>query len=154
MHRNDRAQIKRALAGSGQALLPMLEMIEGAQASIDKLMHETAVALVWHVASAYPARGQVAEVKFGDLAIRLNFVDNRTMNVFERHVRRVRRCQRHLSTTPAVEVIRNVFMVYWHEPGTGSNVFQVQDWNTGAVQTTIPAKDGSLTNLKGTIRIE
>jgi transposase-like protein len=46
MHRNDRAQIKRVLAGSGQALLPMLELLEGAQASIDELMHETAVALV------------------------------------------------------------------------------------------------------------
>jgi len=46
VHRNDRAQIKRVLAGSGQALVPMLELIEGAQASIDELMHETAVALV------------------------------------------------------------------------------------------------------------
>ena len=46
VHRNDRAQIKRLLAGSGQALLPMLELLEGAQASIDELMHETAVALV------------------------------------------------------------------------------------------------------------
>jgi len=26
VHRNDRAQIKRVLAGSGQALLPMLEL--------------------------------------------------------------------------------------------------------------------------------
>jgi transposase-like protein len=46
VHRNDRAQIKRVLAGSGQALLPMLELLEGAQASIDELMHDTAVALV------------------------------------------------------------------------------------------------------------
>lgn len=46
VHHNDRAQIKRVLAGSGQALLPMLELLEGAQASIDELMHETAVALV------------------------------------------------------------------------------------------------------------
>jgi len=46
VHRNDRAQIKRVLAGSSQALLPMLELLEGAQASIDELMHDTAVALV------------------------------------------------------------------------------------------------------------
>ena len=46
VHRNDRAQIERVLEGSGQALLPMLELLEGAQASIDELMHETAVALV------------------------------------------------------------------------------------------------------------
>lgn len=46
VHRNDTAQIKRVLQGSGQALLPMLELLEGAQASIDELMHEAAVALI------------------------------------------------------------------------------------------------------------
>ena len=46
VHRNDRAQIKRVLAGSGQALLPMLELLEGAKASIDELMHEAAVGLI------------------------------------------------------------------------------------------------------------
>jgi hypothetical protein len=34
------------LAGSGQALLPMLELLAGAKASIDDLMHDGAVALV------------------------------------------------------------------------------------------------------------
>ena len=46
VHRNDRAQITRVLAGSGQALLPLLELLEGAKASIDELMHDSAVALV------------------------------------------------------------------------------------------------------------
>jgi hypothetical protein len=46
VHRNDRAQINRVLAGSGQALLPMLELLEGAKASIDELTHDSAVALV------------------------------------------------------------------------------------------------------------
>ncbi len=46
VHRNDRSQIKRLLEGSGQALLPMLELLEGAQASIDELMHDAAVAVV------------------------------------------------------------------------------------------------------------
>lgn len=45
-HRNDAAQIKRVLQGGGQALLPMLELLEGAKASIDELMHEAAVGLV------------------------------------------------------------------------------------------------------------
>ncbi len=31
VHRNDRAQIKRVLGASGQALLPMLELLEGAR---------------------------------------------------------------------------------------------------------------------------
>ena len=43
--RSDRSQIKRVLAGSGQGLLPMLELPEGVQASIDELMHDTAVGL-------------------------------------------------------------------------------------------------------------
>lgn len=46
VHRNDRAQIKRVLAGSDQALLPILELLEGARASIDELMHDAAVAMV------------------------------------------------------------------------------------------------------------
>jgi transposase-like protein len=46
VHRNDRAQIERVLASSGQALLPMLELLEGARASIDELMHEAAVSVV------------------------------------------------------------------------------------------------------------
>lgn len=46
VHRNDRAQIKRVLAQSGQALLPMLELLEGAKASIDELMHEAAVGVI------------------------------------------------------------------------------------------------------------
>jgi transposase-like protein len=46
VHRNDRAQIKRVLEGSGQVPLPMLELLEGAQASIDELMHDAALAVV------------------------------------------------------------------------------------------------------------
>lgn len=42
--RNDRTQIKCVLGKSGHVPLPMLELIEGAQASIDELTHETAVA--------------------------------------------------------------------------------------------------------------
>ena len=45
-HCNDCAQIKRVPGKSGQALLPMLELSEGAQASIEELRHGTAVAHV------------------------------------------------------------------------------------------------------------
>src|SRR5262245_57428823 len=44
--RDDRAEITRWLAGNGQALLPMLELLENAQASIDELMNEAARALI------------------------------------------------------------------------------------------------------------
>jgi transposase-like protein len=44
--RDDRAEITRWLAGNGQALLPMLELLENAQASIDELMNEAARGLI------------------------------------------------------------------------------------------------------------
>ena len=106
----------------------------------------------WHVASPYPPIGKVAVVKFGDVAFRLNFADNRVMSFKD-----TSGAFQGVSDTvryTAVEVSKNVFMVYWHEPSTGSNVVHVQDWNTGTVYTNIAAKDGSFTNLKGTIRLD
>ena len=106
----------------------------------------------WHLASPYPPIGQVAVVKFGEVAFRLNFVDNHTMSFKD-----TSGAFQGVSDTvryTAVEVSRNVFMVYWHEPSTGSNVVHVQDWNTGTAYTNIAAKDGSFTNLKGTIKLE
>lgn len=45
-HRNDREAVKRWMQGDGQSLLPMLELLENAQASIDELMNEAARTLV------------------------------------------------------------------------------------------------------------
>ena len=45
-HRNDRAAVTRWMAGNGQALLPMLELLENAQASIDELMNDAARSLI------------------------------------------------------------------------------------------------------------
>ena len=45
-HRNDRAAVTRWMAGQGQALLPMLELLENAQASVDELMNEAARAFI------------------------------------------------------------------------------------------------------------
>jgi len=44
--RDDRAAITSWLAGNGQALLPMLELLENAQASIAELMNDAARALI------------------------------------------------------------------------------------------------------------
>lgn len=106
----------------------------------------------WHVAKPYPPIGRAAVVDFGGAAFRLNFKDNRTMS-FVGTSGAFQGVKDTVQYT-AVEVSSNVFMVYWHEPSTGSNVVHVQDWNTGTVYTNIAAKDGSFTNLKGTIRIE
>ena len=46
VRRDEREAISEVLAGNGQALLPMLELIEKAQVSIDQLMHEAACGLV------------------------------------------------------------------------------------------------------------
>ena len=106
----------------------------------------------WHVASPYPPIGRVATVDFGGAAFRLNFIDNKTMS-FEDTSGAFQHVKDTVQYT-AVEVGRNVFMVYWHEAGTGSNVVHVQDWNTGTVHTNIAAKDGSFTHLKGTIKLQ
>ena len=106
----------------------------------------------WHAASPYPPIGRIATADFGDVKFRLHFVDNRTMSFEDASGA----FQGVTDTVPytAVEVSRKVFMVYWHEPSTGSNVVHVQDWNTGTVYTNIAAKDGSFTHFKGTIRIQ
>ena len=46
VRRDDRAAITHWLAGNGQALLPMLELLDNAQASIDELMNEAARGLI------------------------------------------------------------------------------------------------------------
>ena len=105
----------------------------------------------WHVSSPYPPIGRVAVVDFGGPKFRLNFIDNQTMS-FEDASGAFDGVKDTVKYT-ATEVSRNVFMVYWHEPSTGSNVVHVQDWNTGTVWTNIAATDGSSLHFKGTIRL-
>lgn len=106
----------------------------------------------WHVTSPYPPIGKTAEVNFEGTVFELHFRDNRTMS-FEGTAGAFKGVKDTVEYT-AVEVSRNVFMVYWHEPHTGSNVVHIQDWNTGTVYTNISAKDNSFTHLRGTIRIK
>lgn len=105
----------------------------------------------WHVPSTYPPIGRNAEVQFGDVVFRLRFTDNKKMS-FEGTAGPFKNVKDTVEYTP-VEVAKNVFMVYWHEPSTGSNVVHVQDWNDGTAYTNIAAKDGSFMNLKGTIKL-
>jgi hypothetical protein len=46
VRRRDEHGIRQWLSGNGQALLPMLELLENAQASIDELMDDAARTLV------------------------------------------------------------------------------------------------------------
>ncbi|WP_074381128.1 MBL fold metallo-hydrolase [Bartonella doshiae] len=106
----------------------------------------------WHINNPYPPIGKVAEVNFGEAVFELNFHDNRRMS-FKGTSGAFKGNEDTVEYT-AVEVSKNVFMVYWHEPKTNSNVVHVQDWNTGTVYTNIAAEDNSFTHMKGTIKIQ
>ena len=56
VHRNDRSAVRRWAQGMGQALLPMLELLENAQASIDELMNEAARGVVEELLLASASR--------------------------------------------------------------------------------------------------
>lgn len=106
----------------------------------------------WSVTNPYPPIGKTAEVNFEGTIFELHFKDNRTMS-FEGTSGMFKGIKDTVEYT-AIEVSRNVFMVYWHEPQGGYNVVHVQNWNTGTVYTNIAAKDNSFTHLKGTIKIK
>ncbi|MGJ5910110.1 MoaF-related domain-containing protein [Enterobacter sp. J706] len=103
-------------------------------------------------ATPYPPVGKTAEVNFDGTVFELHFRDNWIMS-FEGTSGVFRGVKDTVECT-AVEVSRNIFMVYWHEPKVGSNVVHIQNWNTGTVYTNISAKDNSFTHLKGVIRIK
>lgn len=105
----------------------------------------------WYVASPYPPIGKTAEAAFGGTVYRLDFKDDKTMSFVE-----TSRPNGIVDTVQytAVEVARNVFMVYWHEPSHHISVVHVQDWNDGIVYTNIARPDGSFSNIKGTIALK
>lgn len=106
----------------------------------------------WPVASAYPPIGKTAEVNFGGTLFKLHFKDNKVMS-FEGLAGAFKDVKDTVEYT-AIEVSKNVFMVYWHEPNTKYNVVHLQDWNTGTVYTNIAGADSSFIHLKGTIKID
>jgi len=106
----------------------------------------------WHITNLYPAVGRKVEVHFKNTTFELNFKDDITMS-FEGLSGPFKGAKDIVKYT-ATEVAQNIFMVYWHEPTTGSNVVHVQDWNSGIVYTNIAAKDKSFMHLKGTIKLK
>lgn len=101
-------------------------------------------------AAPYPLIGKLAEVRFGDVIFELNFKDDKNMSFvgksggFEGVTDDV--------VYTAVEIRPNVYMVYWHEPKTKTNVVHVQDMENGIVYTNITALGGAFSNMKGSIR--
>ncbi|MET3877019.1 glyoxylase-like metal-dependent hydrolase (beta-lactamase superfamily II) [Chitinophaga sp. OAE865] len=107
--------------------------------------------MAWAVKSPYPPIGHKVIVNFEGNVFELTFRDNRKMSFIGLD-------GAFKGTTDdveytAVEVAKNVFMVYWQEPKTTTNVTHVQNYNTHQVWTNIAGKDGSFVHLNGTIKV-
>lgn len=107
--------------------------------------------MAWDLKSPYPAIGQKVEVDFGAVKFLLDFKDNKTMT-FTGTAGSSKGSTDTVEYT-AVEVAKNVFMVYWHEPHLGFNVTHIQDYNKNIVYSNIVGKDGTFTHPKGTLKI-
>ncbi|MFP3598351.1 MoaF-related domain-containing protein [Chryseobacterium sp. SIMBA_029] len=105
----------------------------------------------WELKSPYPAIGHKVEVDFGTVKFLLDFKDNKTMT-FTGTAGSSKNTTDTVEYT-AVEVAKNVFMVYWHEPNLSFNVTHIQDYNKNIVYSNIAGPDGTFTHPKGTIRI-
>lgn len=107
--------------------------------------------MAWDLKSPYPAIGNKVEVDFGTFKFILDFKDNKEMT-FTGVSGNVKGNTDTIQYT-AVEVAKNIFMVYWHEPKLGSNVTHIQDYNQNIIYTNIAETNGSFTHLKGTLKI-
>lgn len=105
----------------------------------------------WDLKSPYPAIGHQVETYFGTLKFTLDFKDNKEMS-FTEISGNVKGNMDTVQYT-AIELAKNVFMVYWHEPKSGSNVTHIQDYNKNIVYTNIAEPGGAFRHLKGTLKI-
>lgn len=99
----------------------------------------------------YPLTGKLVEVRFGDIIFELDFKDDKNMSFIGKSGAFEGVTDNVIYT--AVEIRPQVYMVYWHEPKTGSNVVHVQDLENSIVYTNIAALDGSFSNMKGYIKV-
>lgn len=105
----------------------------------------------WHTLSSFPAIGKKMRVQFGNNTFELNFKDNKNMS-FEGLSGQIKGDHDNVQYT-AIEIRPQVYMVYWHEPASVTNVVHVEDFKKKIVYTNIAAKDGSFTHLKGTLQL-
>lgn len=131
-----------------KALYPELDGVSNLEMTAKVLKGE----IPWKTVSAFPAIGRKAEVNFGgDYVFELNFKDERHMS-FVGTTGSLKGAADQVEYT-AVEVAPQVYMVYWSEPVNGSHVVHLEDFGSGTAYTNISARDGSFTNLKGTIKL-
>ncbi len=105
----------------------------------------------WDLKSPYPVIGRRVEVDFGGVKFLLDFKDHKTMT-FTGTDGSSKNSTDTVEYT-AVEVAKNIFMVYWHEPHLGFNVTHIQDYNKNIVYSNIAGPDGTFTHPKGTLKI-
>lgn len=105
----------------------------------------------WNTLRSFPAIGKKMRVKFGDNTFELNFKDNQAMS-FEGLSGQFKGEHDNVQYT-AIEIRPQVYMVYWHEPASVTNVVHIEDFEHKTVYTNIAAKDGSFTHLKGTLQL-
>lgn len=105
----------------------------------------------WNTLHSFPGIGKKMRVKFGNTAFELNFKDNKNMSFLG--LSGAFKGERDNVQYTAIEIRPQVYMVYWHEPASVTNVVHVEDFEHKLVYTNIAAKDGSFTHLKGTLQL-
>lgn len=101
---------------------------------------------------AYPAAGKKVAVSFGETTFELNFHDDKSMSYIGT-AGMFKGMGDDVQYT-AVPIRPQVFMVYWHEPKTGSNVVHVQDFENGIVYTNIAQTDGQFLHMQGKLAVQ
>ncbi|WP_175916676.1 MULTISPECIES: MBL fold metallo-hydrolase [Burkholderia] len=142
-----RATDSAALIAAMDARYPGL----GAKPSLELSAKVAKGEMQWPAPAPFPAAGKTVRVQFGDTAFDLRFKDEKTMSF-------VGTAGQFKGVTDTVqytarEIRPQVYMVYWHEPGTGSNVVHVEDFEHGTVNTNIALKDGQFLHMSGTLKL-
>ncbi|MCX8508485.1 MAG: hypothetical protein ORN49_06350 [Rhodobacteraceae bacterium] len=96
----------------------------------------------------FPALGKKVDVRFGDLAFRLDFTSENQMTFTGLVAPYLG--QSETVTYTAVEIRPDVYMVYWKEKD-GTAVVHVEDFGKGIVHTNIARPDGNFWNLSGSL---
>ncbi|RQU34487.1 MBL fold metallo-hydrolase [Burkholderia cenocepacia] len=142
-----RAKDSAALIAAMEARYPDL----GEKSSLELSAKVAKGEMQWPAPAPFPAAGRTVRVQFGATAFDLHFQDDKTMSF-------VGTAGQFNGVTDTVqytarEIRPQVYMVYWHEPSTGSNVVHVEDFERGAVDTNIATKDGQFLHMSGTLKI-
>lgn len=99
----------------------------------------------------YPLSGKLAEIKFGETLILLNFKDAKTLSIVG--TSGVFKGVTETVSYTAIKIRPQVYMVYWAEPVSKLNVVHVEDFEHGVVYTNVSYPDQSFLHLKGSIRV-